>query len=254
VNEAVQILLVVVLPVLLAVGGLLLVQRLVPPRLRREHNDVAGFIYAVVGVIYAVLLAFVVIVVWQQLEATRNAAEDEANELAGIYFLANSFSDPEQSRVQDLARSYGRTVVEEEWPLMAQGKASPRAWALLDELRLAVQAMDPRTEAQQVLYDQGLTRVHELSDARRIRLLDAKEGIPPVLWAALVAGGVITVSFTYLFGLKSNWAHALMVASLALVVTVMLFTIVSLDYPFAGAAQIPPDAFESVLHRFEANS
>jgi hypothetical protein len=252
VNEAVQILLVVVLPVLLAVGGLLLVQRLVPPPLRREHNNVTGFIYAVVGVIYAVLLAFVVIVVWQQLEATRTAAEDEANELAGIYFLANSFSDPERSRVQDFAQSYGRTVVEEEWPLMAQGKASPRAWALLTELRFAVQAMDPHTDAQQVLYDQGLTRIHELSDARRVRVLDAKEGIPPVLWAALVAGGVITVSFTYLFGLNSNWAHALMVASLALIVAVMLFTIVSLDYPFAGAAQIPPDAFETVLHQFEA--
>ena len=64
-NLAVQILLVVVLPVLLAVGGLLLVQRLVPPRLRREHNDVAGFIYAVLGVAYAVLLAFVVIVTWE---------------------------------------------------------------------------------------------------------------------------------------------------------------------------------------------
>jgi Protein of unknown function (DUF4239) len=106
-----------------------------------------------------------------------------------------------------------------------------------------------------VLYDQGLTRVvHELSDARRIRLLDARQGIPLVLWAALIAGGVITVSFTYLFGLKSNFAHALMVASLALLVTVMLFTIVSLDYPFAGAAQIPPDAFEDVLHQLEAIS
>ncbi len=173
-NVAVQIVLVIVLPVLLAVAGLLLVQRLVPPMLRQEHNDVAGFIYAVVGVLYAVLLAFVVIVVWQQLEATRNAAEDEANELAGVYFLANRFPEPERSRVQDLARSYARTVVEEEWPLMAEGKASPRAWVLLDELRLAVQGMDPRTEAEQVLYDQGVTRMHELSDARRVRLLDAR--------------------------------------------------------------------------------
>ncbi len=65
---------------------------------------------------------------------------------------------------------------------------------------------------------------------------------------------MVTVAFTYLFGLKSNWVHALMVAALALVVACMLFTIVSLDYPFAGGAQVPPDAFEAVLHRFEANS
>jgi hypothetical protein len=113
--------------------------------------------------------------------------------------------------------------------------------------------MDPRTEAEQVLYDQGLTRMHELSDARRIRLLDASEGIPPVLWVVQVVGGIVTVTFTYLFGLKSNWAHALMVATLALVVAGMLFTIISLDYPFADGAHIPPDALESVLRRFESS-
>ena len=48
---------------LAAVIGLSLVQRLVPVSVRKEHNDVAGFIYAVLGVIYAVLLALVVIAV-----------------------------------------------------------------------------------------------------------------------------------------------------------------------------------------------
>lgn len=248
-----QVVVAVVLPVILAVAGLILVQRLVPRTLRQEHNDVAGFIYAVVGVIYAVLLAFVVIVVWQDLEATRDAAEDEANELAEVYFLANRFPESERHRAQNLIRSYGRIVVEEEWPLMADGRASPHAWALLDELRLAVQQLDPGTDAEQVIYDQALSRVHELSDARRIRLLDAKEGIPAVLWAALVAGGVVTVTFTYLFGLKSNWIHALMVAALALVVAGMLFTIVALNYPFSGGAYVPPDAMESALHRIEAS-
>ena len=56
-------LLVVAVSVLIAVTGLTLVQRLVPLRLRKEHNDVAGFIYAVLGVIYAVLIALVVIAV-----------------------------------------------------------------------------------------------------------------------------------------------------------------------------------------------
>jgi hypothetical protein len=41
-----------VLPVMLiAVVGLEAVQRAVPASLRREHNDVAGCIYAVVGVV-----------------------------------------------------------------------------------------------------------------------------------------------------------------------------------------------------------
>jgi hypothetical protein len=39
----------VLLFVVVAVGGLILVQRLVPSTNRQEHNDVAGFIYAVLG-------------------------------------------------------------------------------------------------------------------------------------------------------------------------------------------------------------
>jgi hypothetical protein len=101
-------------PVLVAVAGLILVQRLVPSALREDHNDVAGFIYAVLGVTYAVLMAFVVIVVWEDYERARDTVETEANELAGVYFLADRVPEPDRERVQDLARSYARTVVEEE--------------------------------------------------------------------------------------------------------------------------------------------
>jgi uncharacterized membrane protein YgaE (UPF0421/DUF939 family) len=93
-------------PIVVAVLGLVVVQRLVPSALRQEHNDVAGFIYAVVGVAYAVLLAFVVVVVWEEYERAKDTVETEANELAGDYFLADRFSDEaDRQRVQELARS-----------------------------------------------------------------------------------------------------------------------------------------------------
>ncbi len=57
---------------LAAVGGLTLVQFLVPTDTRQPHSDVAGFIYAVLGFIYAVLLALVVIAVWEEHEAAKS--------------------------------------------------------------------------------------------------------------------------------------------------------------------------------------
>jgi Protein of unknown function (DUF4239) len=237
-------------PVLGAVVGLVLVQRLVPPDLREEHNDVAGFIYAVLGVAYAVLLAFVVIAVWQDYKIAQANVESEANELAGVYFLASQLPEPERTRVQDLARIYARVVVEEEWPMMEQGQTSPHADSLVRELRLELLQFDPRNEGEQVLYERGLTQVHDVADARRLRLLQVREGIPDLLWVVLVGGGVITVCFTYLFGLKSNVAHALMVAALTLVICGILFTIAEIDYPFSGAVDIQPDAFREVLGSF----
>jgi drug/metabolite transporter (DMT)-like permease len=93
----------------------------------------------------------------------------------------------------------------------------------------------------------------DLSDARRDRLLEAKHGLPAILWVVLIVGGIILVSFTYLFGLDSTLIHLLMVAALALIISLVLFTVAALDYPFKGDITIGPDAMEQVLRRFESS-
>jgi hypothetical protein len=245
------LLLAVCAAMLVSVVGLAVVQRLVSSELRKQHNDVAGFIYAVVGIVYAVLLGLVVVAVWGDYEATRDTTYREADELAEIFWLAHRLPEPQQHHIQELARSYARVVIEEEWPLMAHGRSSPRAWALLDEMRGTLQGFEPRTKAGQVLYQEGLHQIHDLANARRMRLVEANQGIPALLWVVLVVGGMITVGFTYLFGLQSTWAHRLMVAALAGLIVLVLFTIGALDYPFSGGARIGTGAFELVLDRFE---
>jgi hypothetical protein len=243
-------LLILALVMLIAVGGLVLVQRLVSTERRQQHNDVAGFIYAVLGVAYAVLMGLMLIAVWEEWDAAAATATDEANELAEIFWLAHQLPQPEGRHIQELARSYAQVVVEDEWPLMAQGRSSPEAWATLDELRGTIEGLAPPGGAMLVRYNQVLEQLHGLGDSRRERLLDAREGIPTILWVVLIVGGVITVGFTYLFGLENTLVHTLMVAALALTISLTLFTVAALDYPFKGDVRIHPDAFEQVLERF----
>jgi Protein of unknown function (DUF4239) len=236
-----------------SVAGLILVQHFVPIELRKQHNNVAGFIYAVVGIAYAVLLGLMVVAAWEQYQMANDTTEREANELAELFWLGQRLPPAEGHRLQELTRSYARVVVDEEWPLMARGESSPRAWALIDKIRLTVQNLNPDTEAGQVLYEQGLERVHDLADARSDRLVEAQQGIPGILWVVLVMGAIITIGFTYLFGLDDTTTHTLMVALLALIVGLVLFTIGSLEYPFRGDVHLGPDAFELVLKRFASS-
>ena len=253
--------LIVVGACLAAVVGLTLVQRFVPVTIRREHNDVAGFIYAALGVIYAVLLALVVIAVWEEFGRARVTVEGEANALAEIFWLAHELPEPQGPRLQELARSYAEEVVDEEWPQMQQGRTplmennpkSTPGWVLIDDIRATLQEVEPRTQADQELYAEGLDQVQRLADARRMRLVAAEESLPAVLWVVLVAGGIVVVGFAYLFGLENTWAHGLMVASLAGVIALVLFTIGVMDHPFSGGARIEPGAFELVLNRFETS-
>jgi hypothetical protein len=246
---------------LAAVGGLILVQRLVPVTIRMEHNDVAGFIYAVLGVIYAVLLALVVIATWEEFGRARVTVETEANALAEIFWLAHQLPEPEGRELQELCLSYAEEVVNVGWPLMEQGrtpslersKESSRSWVLIDDIRATIQGYEPRTVAGQELYAEGLDQVQRLADARRTRLVAAEDSLPTVLWIVLIVGGIVVVGFAYLFGMENTGAHALMVVALAGVIALVLFTIAAMDHPFTGAARVGPEAFELILERFETS-
>jgi hypothetical protein len=242
---------------LAALVGLELVQRLVPHEKRQEHNDVAGFVYAVVGIVYAVLLALLVIAVWQQFQKANETVEGEANAVAEIAWLAHRLPEPERHVLQEDARSYAQEVVDEEWPRMEQGlegvQSFPEGWDLIDDIRATLQEVEPSTAAEQDYHAQGIDQIQRLYDARRMRFVAAQEGIPGVLWAVLVFGGVVTVGFTYLFGLRNSWAHRLMVMSLTAVIALVLFAIVAMDHPFSGGATVDPGAFEQILERFETS-
>src|ERR687898_3360631 len=246
---------------LAAVGGLVVVQRLVPATIRKENNDVAGFIYAVLGVIYAVLLALVVIATWEEFGRARITVEAEANALAEIFWLAHRLPEPEGRELQELCRSYAEAVVNVGFPLMEQGRTpsmersqeSSRAWVLIDDIRATLQEVEPTTLAGQELYAEGLDQVQRLADARRMRLVMAEEGLPTVLWVVLIVGGMVVVGFAYLFGLENTGTLALMVASLAGGIALGLYTIGAMDHPFSGGARVGPEAFELVLERFETS-
>jgi hypothetical protein len=246
---------------LLALAGLEVVQRLVPVSSRQRHNDVAGFIYAALGVIYAVLIALVVIAVWEEYDAASVTVEQEANAVAEIFWLAHRLPEPEGSHIQELAQSYAEEVIHKEWPLMEQGQTplmvqeegTPAGWTLIDDIRANLQAFQPHTPADEQLYAEGLDQVQRLADARRMRLVAAEEGVPGVLWSVLIFGGIAAVGFTYLFGLENTWAHRLMVLTLAAVIGLVLFTIGAMEHPFSGGARIGTGAFDLILERFQTS-
>jgi hypothetical protein len=73
--------------------------------------------------------------------------------------------------------------------------------------------------------------------------------LPTFLWIALIGGGIITIGFTFLFGLSNTWVHVTMVGLFAAVIVVSLILISDLNYPFAGPGKIDPQAFQIFLAR-----
>ena len=229
-----------------AVGGAMFVRRKVGAEVLTFHNDVAGFIYAVVGVVYAVLLGFSAIIVWEQYRHAQDGVEQEASALVDLYRDSRGFPPEVRDAVELHVRSYARLVVAKEWPAMAEGTSSPEAWDEYNELWRTYREFVPSDEYQRLWYAQSLERLNALAGSRRDRLLSVRSGVPTVMWGVLIAGGVITIGFSFLFGTRNAQAQAIMIASLALTIGVVLLSIVALQEPFAGITRVDPEAFHQL--------
>jgi hypothetical protein len=244
-------LLLVVLPTLLACVCLVLIRGRIGLARLVTNNEVAGFKFSVVGVIYAVMLAFAVIVVWERYSDAEVAVVHEAGAAATLYRLASG-PEPESAAVRTSLGRYLRLAIDKDWPKMAVEQEGPDATAALsalyqDSLRLAHSATLPAPVLNEVF-----AQLDTITQARRSRLLLAVGIVPAVLWVTLSLGGVLTVAFTFFFGAENLRAQVLMTGILAVIVFMGLFVIVSIDHPFTGPVHVESAPLERVLSDFNS--
>lgn len=231
-----------------AVAGALLVRRRVTVEVLEQHNEIAGFIYAVIGVLYAVMLGFTAIIVWERFDQAQAQVEQEANELGDLFRNAQVFPDDVRGELETKLRSYAQLVLEKEWSAMAEGKSSPEAWNAYNQLWLTYYRFRPQNEYERIWYTQSLTRLNQLGDQRRLRLLSSRSGgIPSVMWGVLLGAGAITIAFSYFFGTRNTAAQVLMTASLAMTIALVLLSILALEHPFGGITRVEPHAFDQLM-------
>lgn len=236
-----------------SVAGLLLVRRLVPAAALQAHHDVAAAKFQVIGTLYAVLLAFVVVVVWQQFQAASANVDMEAAKLSDLYRDAEEYPETDRVRLRRQLRAYAEAVVADEWGAMARGGESTRAWIEYDALWKVYRALHPRDVTEVATAIETLDRMNELGEARNLRLLHSRASIHPVLWAGLIGVGVLTIGFGYFFGTRLRLQVA-MTAVFATAIGILVFIVVVLAHPFRGYGRISAEPFERALARWSARA
>ena len=242
------------LSVAISVIGVLWVRRHVPLHKLKAHNDIAGPMFNTLGVIYAVLLAFVVIAVWQNYNEAKSGMTNEVTCYAEMYRDLNGLPDHFRLPTMDALDNYIRAVVTDEWPKMARGERSLQVEALAKQFWTVFTVFEPESENDKIYYAEALTRLNNAVEYRRERLVNSQTGIHPVIWFVLIVGGIITIVFTFFFGSENLLAQLIMTSLLAVVISMILFTIMVLDYPFTGSVGIKPDAFNTILLYLDENT
>ncbi|WP_423066598.1 DUF4239 domain-containing protein [Devosia sp. CN2-171] len=240
-------LLLVVIPTVLAMAMIFLIRRAAPLELLSGNNEVAGFKFAVVGVLCAVLLAFAVIVVWERFSETEGQVATEAGASATLYRLADGLAPPAGPAIHIAITGYLESVVGEEWPAMERGEENAGTTRTLDSLYATVLALQPANDRESAVLEAMLTQLNILTEARRARLVATVGIVPGVLWVVLFGGAVVTIGFTFFFGARSVRAQSLMTGILALLICSGLLVIVAIEYPFTGDVYVSPESIVKVL-------
>jgi hypothetical protein len=225
-----------------------IVRMIFPAEVLREHNELAGFIFAVVGVIYAVILGFVAVGVWERFVEADDRTYDEASAITAIYRDAGSFSNWQTLRGD--VRSYVRYAIEEGWPALEAGRPLPDTLSA-EHLSRDVHHTPVRDLREQEVFGHMLERTSEALLDRDARVTEDSTGLNAVMWMVVFIGGFVTVAFSYLFGFQRTLMQTVMVGMLAFLIGLVLFLMMSLDYPFRGAIRVGPDAFERAMTNFD---
>ena len=233
----------------IAVLGLLLVRRQIPLERLQEQHEVAGVAYAVLGSLYGVILAFVLVMSWERFESIRRTIELEADAVGNLRRHAPAYQPNDAAALQKAVLRYVESVATDEWPAMADGRKSEETWTRYTELWNVLLAVNPANDKQNALWQDSLDQMDELAGARRERLLFSGAEIPSMVWGFLVTFGIVTVGFTYFFGMRSAVAQALITAALAATIASTLTLILETQTPFSGALRLSAHPFELLLER-----
>jgi hypothetical protein len=91
--------------------GPLITRRIFPVERLGLNNEIAGFKFATVGVIYAVILGFAVIIVWEKFQSAEVAVAQEAGAVAAIYRLSSGLNAQTAATLRDQVSAYAKGVI-----------------------------------------------------------------------------------------------------------------------------------------------
>jgi hypothetical protein len=238
--------------VVFSVGLQLLVRWIFGVEFIATNHEVAGFKYAVVGVAYAVLLAFVVVGVWQEFEDTKHAVDAEAERFYNLYRNSYNYPDADGAKIRAALMTYAVAVRNDDWPQMERGhRGSEEAAEAYAKLSYTLGQIQSNDLALMPTILHGIDLLQQTADLRLERLSDVGGHMTPVIWGVLILGGAITLAYPAFFATQKVGPQVLMTAGLAMIVGATFFLAIHLNFPFSGPDHITPDPIDRVIQRMK---
>jgi hypothetical protein len=232
--------------VTLSLTSLRIVRRFCKPLLFTGHTEFGEIFASAIGVVFALILAFVAVAVWQNFEKVDDDVFREANSLHNIYRNIEAYPEPVRSRIKDLIHEYVQVVIRDEWPKLALARQDDNAHQLLNRIKALILTFNPRNNGELALHQETMRQLSEYSGLRHNRIIGGRHNLGTPIWLTLIGGTVLYLLFLCFLDIPDARHHAIMIGSLAAFLGLVYFLLVTYNYPFTAPGGISSASFKEL--------
>lgn len=201
------------------------------------------------GALFALIVAFSAVGIWNDAVSARTAVQREADAVETALALSVVLPDETRSELTSGLQAYLRDVVAIDWPAMARSlPLTDTAFDQSEKHLLGAIHLVSRQNAAAA----NVPLLNQLLEIRHARLARLTTSVAGITWAQWFAMWLI--STTTLLSIIICNSHAFRMQVVAahlyvLVVSAAYFVILAHDRPFVGRISIQPTAFQSLMVR-----
>jgi hypothetical protein len=226
-----------------ALAGLFLSRRYLAHWRTTADGPVVAAVATMVMTLFALVLAFAVVTLYDQYSAASDGVTAEATDLSQIVRDSHVFPPATQLKIDRAVKAYIVEVRDNEFPLMHAGKEDQVANDLFQDIFAAFQSYNPQTTAQVGFYNSAVNQLNDAVTQRRARLEEVNAALPSAFAALLFLSALVSILTTFFLSTENSTLEVVLVASVAVIVGAGLLTALLLQYPFSGSVAVSSHPF-----------
>jgi hypothetical protein len=208
-------------------------------------DEVVGIYFNFIGVLFTLILAFVVVAAWEDYDNAMHAVENEAHKLAYIYEDAEELSPANKKQIQDNVMIYTNSVIKDEWDHMDENHIVKITQNKFQKLMNLKRTLSPQGD-EEVL--KGIDdSLDELKILRHERQSHSESHVPNLLWMMLLGGFILCILMSFLLNFENLVWKMVMTSTVTFAMSIVLYLTFCLSNPYKGDMKVSSEDYLKVL-------
>ncbi len=208
-----------------------------------NDNEVIVLVLGVFGALYGALLAFVIVIAWQDLQATKGHVAAEAASVAAVVRDANFFPKQVQDGISAAVNEYLHSTVDVDWKEMRVRHTPAVSSAAVNKLYAVMDGYVPQGKKESAAFKQMLADLGNLTGNRMARVGDSRREVPTLLQFLIFGGAICILLLASAYRAENFFDSALLLTLLSLLLAGSSVLVLGLNHPFSGAISVSPEPF-----------